>query len=145
MLLSNYIDQFTNFITGGSVSIRSNNPLDDPLIDPRYYTSEFDIFALREGIKNVITFTQAPVWKDIITGPLDPLTNDITDEELEEIIRNTAGSALHPVGTASMSPRNASWGVVDPDLRVKQVSGLRIVDASVMVSVPIFPRKNCTS
>jgi len=120
----------------GSVSIGSNNPFDDPLIDPRLLSSEFDLFAVREGIKKAIRFTQAPVWKGIVTGPLDPLTNTTTDEELEEIIRNTAASALHPVGTSSMSPRNANWGVVDPDLLVKEALGLRIVDASVMPYVP---------
>jgi choline dehydrogenase-like flavoprotein len=43
-------------------------------------------------------------------------------------------SAWHPVGTAPMSPRNAKYAVVDPDLKVKGVQGLRIADASVMVS-----------
>ncbi len=118
--------------------IGSNNPFNDPLIDPRFFTTEFDITATREGIKKAINFTKAPIWKDIITGPSDPLLNATTDPELEEIIRSTGLSGLHPVGTASMSPRNASWGVVDPDLLVKEVSGLRIVDASVMVSASLF-------
>ncbi len=117
------------------MSIGSNNPFDNPLIDPRFLTSGFDVAATREGIKKAIKFTQAPVWKNIITGPLSPPPNATTDAELEEIIRNTGVSGLHPVGTASMSPRNANWGVVNPDLLVKQTSGLSIVDASVIVGV----------
>lgn len=59
-----------------------------------------------------------------------------TDEELNEYIRQNAVSFFHPVATAAMSPVGADWGVVDPDLKVKGVAGLRIVDASVAVSVP---------
>ena len=66
------------------------------------------------------------------------LANATTDALLDEFIRNNAGTAAHPVGTASMSSRNASYGVVDPDLKVKGVGGLRIVDASVLVRLTIF-------
>jgi hypothetical protein len=48
------------------------------------------------------------------------------------------GTFTHGVGSAAMSPRGASWGVVDPDFRVKGTSGLRIIDASVLVSTDIF-------
>jgi len=49
-------------------------------------------------------------------------------------MRNIASFGAHAVGTASMSPKGVSWGVVDPDLTVKKVQGLRIVDASVLAS-----------
>ncbi len=123
------------------MSIGSNDPFEDPLIDPRFFTSEFDIAATREGIKKAIRFTQAPVWKGIIADPSSPPSNVTTDADIEAFIRNTGASALHPVGTASMSPRNANWGVVNPDLLVKQTSGLRIVDASVIVGVS-FPERS---
>jgi choline dehydrogenase len=56
-----------------------------------------------------------------------------SDAALDAYIRATAIPGLHCVGGAAMSPKYARWGVVDPDLRVKGVTGLRIVDASVMV------------
>jgi choline dehydrogenase-like flavoprotein len=59
---------------------------------------------------------------------------NVTNEELDEYLRNRTGSAFHPVGTAAMSARNARYGVVDPDLLVKGMRGLRIIDASVLVS-----------
>ena len=56
------------------------------------------------------------------------------DTALEAYIRNTADHAAHPVGTAAMTATDADWGVVGPDLRLKRAAGLRVVDASVMVS-----------
>ncbi len=121
------------------MSIRSNSPFDDPLIDPRFLTTDFDIAATREAVKKLIEFAGAPVWKDVLTGPLSPLTNATTDPELEEYVRNGVGAGNHLVGTSSMSPRNANWGVVDPDLLVKKTSGLRIVHASILVRISPSP------
>lgn len=64
---------------------------------------------------------------------MSPLANATSEEEIEEYIRNTSRSGLHPIGTAAISPKVADWGVVNPDLLVKEVSRLRIVDASVIV------------
>lgn len=81
-------------------------------------------------------FVSAPVLRDSITGILAPFANASTDEELENAIRENSVTQWHPIGSAAMSPRGASWGVVDPDLRVKGVNGLRVIDASIMVSGP---------
>ncbi|TFY80887.1 hypothetical protein EWM64_g3125 [Hericium alpestre] len=51
-------------------------------------------------------------------------------------MRDNAASNAHAVGTAGMSPYGASYGVVDPDLHVKGVTGLRIIDASIVPFVP---------
>ncbi|KIJ47007.1 GMC oxidoreductase [Sphaerobolus stellatus SS14] len=117
---------------GGSVTLKSNNPFDAPLIDVAYLTNENDVFALREGIKATKRFFGGPVWKDLIIGETLPGANVTKDDELTEYIHNGVGTTLHAVGTAAMSARGASYGVVDPDLRVKGISGLRIVDASIM-------------
>ncbi|KAJ7243025.1 hypothetical protein C8J57DRAFT_66332 [Mycena rebaudengoi] len=119
----------------GSITINSTNPLDPPLIDLGLLASDFDILAAREGIKIAQRFAQASTWKDYILAPLQNLEN-VTNEELDEYLRNRTGSAFHPVGTAAMSARNARYGVVDPDLLVKGMRGLRIVDASVLPIVP---------
>jgi len=103
------------------------------MINPGFLKAEFDIVAAREGFKSALTFSRAPVFRDIITGIMDPFTNVITDAEIDMQLRNITEPGLHPVGTASMSPKGASWGVVDPDLSVKNIEGLRIVDASVIV------------
>ncbi|KIM39564.1 GMC oxidoreductase [Hebeloma cylindrosporum] len=134
----NYLSIGTVLITPtsrGSVSINSSNPFDAPLIDPNFLATDFDIFALREAVKSARRFVDAPAWNGYTTGRFTA-TNATTDDEIEAFIRSTAGTLFHPMGTASMSPKGASWGVVDPDLRVKGVVGLRIVDNSV---VPIVP------
>ena len=89
---------------------------------------------MHEAVQSARRFLAAPVWKDFVIGPAGGLANATTDELLDKYIRQSAGSPAHPVGTAAMSAKNASFGVVDPDLQVKEVLGLRIVDASVMVS-----------
>ena len=103
------------------------------MIDFGFFTEEFDIIAAREGFKSALTFSRAPVFQDIITGIMNPFTNVTTDAEIDRQLRNITVSGLHFVGTNSMSPKGANWGVVDPDLSVKNIQGLRIVDASVMV------------
>ncbi|KAJ7286789.1 aryl-alcohol oxidase [Mycena rebaudengoi] len=119
----------------GSISINSSNPFDPPLIDPGLLASEFDLFTLREALKRAQKFVSAPAWNNYIIGPTEDLEN-ITSAALDQHIRNTGSSALHMVGSAGMSARNAGYGVVDPDLLVKGVNGLRIIDASVIPIVP---------
>ncbi|KAF8825939.1 hypothetical protein HHX47_DHR6000663 [Lentinula edodes] len=118
----------------GSVTINSTNPFDAPLIDPGLLSAEVDIHILREAIRTAHKFVEAAAWSDYI---LQDLTNATTDAEIDEFIRNNAVSFFHPVSTSAMSPFGTTdWGVVDPDLRVKGVNGLRIVDASVAPSLP---------
>ncbi|KAF9443489.1 GMC oxidoreductase [Macrolepiota fuliginosa MF-IS2] len=120
----------------GSISLNSSNPLDAPLINPNFFSHPFDILAFLEAFRGAQRFVSAPVLKDAITGVLEPYTGATTDAEIENTIRENAVTAWHPIGTAAMSPKGASWGVVDPDLRVKGVNGLRIVDASIMPYIP---------
>lgn len=94
---------------GGFVSLKSNNPFDDPLIDLNFYDSEVDVLITREAVKAVIRFAQAPVFKNLINRTLEPWGNATTDEEIDTVIRETSSTTWHPVDTASMSPRNASW------------------------------------
>ncbi|KAF9460388.1 pyranose dehydrogenase [Collybia nuda] len=112
----------------GSITLNSSNPFDAPAINPRYLDSELDMFIMREAVRTAQRFVEAPVFK----GYLDAeLYKGRTDEELNEFIQENSSNLHHPVGTAAMSARNAGFGVVDPDLRVKGVSGVRVIDSSV--------------
>ncbi|KAJ7134626.1 pyranose dehydrogenase [Mycena epipterygia] len=119
----------------GSITLQSNNPFDPPLIDPGLLVTDFDLFTARESIKKAYRFVEAPVWKDYIIAPTIDLLNMTTDA-LDEFIRNTGSSSGHIVSTAAMSAKDASYGVVNPDLLVKGASGLSIIDASIMPFIP---------
>ncbi|KAJ7654799.1 pyranose dehydrogenase [Mycena rosella] len=124
-------------LSKGSVTLNSSNPFDAPIIDPAIFTSDFDVFAARTAILKTQEFLSAPAWRGYIVGPAEPLASALlSDAALDEYIRNTSISAQHPVGSAAMTAKSAGWGVVDPDLRVKGATGLRIVDASVIPFAP---------
>jgi hypothetical protein len=118
---------------GGSITLKSNDPFTAPNIDPGYFTSPYDLLAMREAIKAAQRFVAAPAFSDYIVSPAGGLESVKTDEEYEKYIREQTHSADHLVGTCAMSAKGAKTGVVDPDLKVKGIPGLRIVDASVMV------------
>lgn len=88
---------------------------------------------MREAVKAAQRYVAGPAWKDYIISPHLPKATDTSDAQLDTFIRANTGAILHGVGTAAMSAKNAKGGVVNPDLRVKGISGLRIVDASVLV------------
>ncbi|KAF9002960.1 aryl-alcohol oxidase [Cyathus striatus] len=124
-------------ISRGSVKLNSSNPLDDPLIDPAFYNQELDLQAVTFAMKLGMQFLQKPAWQDLNMQPIVAgIDLNASDEILQDFIRNNTASNAHPVGTSSMSPYCASYGVVDPDLRVKGASGLRVIDASILPFVP---------
>ncbi|KAI0313431.1 aryl-alcohol oxidase [Amylostereum chailletii] len=120
----------------GSVRLNTSSPFDSPLVDINSLATPFDIFALREAIKSTRRWFSAPAWEGYILAPFGPLGNATTDEEIEAYARANAAPNGHVVGTAAMSPVGARYGVVDPDLSVKGVQGVRVVDASVLPFVP---------
>lgn len=121
-------------LVGGTVKIRSNNPIDAPLIDPNWLSHDFDIQALVEGYRVAKRFYSAPAWNGYILAPATPDPDTIPIADYHKFLRESTGTTSHACGTAAMSARNAKHGVVDPDLRVKGVKGIRVVDASVFVS-----------
>ena len=128
----------------GSVTLASNNVSTAPLIDPGLLNSPFDQQVMREAVKLAVHFTTAPAWAGYVTSPSPALAaafnSTNVDDGLDSYIAANAQSIWHPVGTSSMSPIGASYGVVDPNLKMKKVAGVRIVDASVFVSFGCLSR-----
>lgn len=114
----------------GYVSLKSADPLVPALIQPNYLEAEEDRRALREGVKAAReVFAQRAF--DAYRGPeVMPGAHTQTDEQIDTFVRRTAETIYHPVGTAKMGTDCQS--VVDPQLRVHGINGLRVVDASVM-------------
>ncbi|KAJ7510648.1 aryl-alcohol oxidase [Mycena galericulata] len=120
----------------GALTLNSANPFDQPNINPNLLGSEFDLFVMVEAVTAARDFVKAKAWDGYVIGEFEDLAAATTKAKLEAYIKANAGTVFHPVGTASMSPRCAPFGVVDPDLVVKGISGLRIVDASILPIVP---------
>ncbi|KAF5349692.1 hypothetical protein D9756_008774 [Leucocoprinus leucothites] len=116
----------------GTITLNNSDPFAYPNVDPGLLSGDTDFAVLREGIKSVQRLFSAPVFAESVFGSVYPPGSLTTDEELDAFVRAEAAPYLHGGSSASMSPRGASWGVVDPDFRVKQTTGLRIVDASVL-------------
>ncbi|KAG6899572.1 hypothetical protein C0993_009151 [Termitomyces sp. T159_Od127] len=126
----------TSPVSRGTLKLASCDPFEAPLIDPALLKEESDRIVMRESIKHALAFTKAPVWDGYIIAPSGGLENATTDEKIDEYISAAASTFFHPTSTLSMSAKGANDGVVDPDLKVKNVVGLRVVDASVFPFIP---------
>jgi choline dehydrogenase len=114
----------------GHVGLRSNNPGDPPLIQPNSLSSDNDLRTLREGVKIARKIVAQPAFDAYRGAELNPGSHVVSDSDIDAFIRRTAITIYHPVGTAKMG--NDRLAVVDAQLRVRGVQGLRVVDASVM-------------
>ncbi|KAF8133508.1 aryl-alcohol oxidase [Mycena galopus ATCC 62051] len=124
-------------VSRGSVSLSSNDPFAPPLIDPGLLVDEFDALALAEGTELLFKILGAPAWNHdgYLGAPAVNLTA-MTPAERVDFVRSNSGPGYHIVGSSGMSPNGARYGVVNPDLRVKGIAGLRVIDASVLPIVP---------
>ncbi|KAJ8517250.1 hypothetical protein ONZ45_g5543 [Pleurotus djamor] len=141
-LTGNFISILTAVVSPasrGTVSLASKDPLAKPLVNPSIFSNAFDSMAMVQAMKDAREFISGPEWTGFVADAIGGISSNPTDEELLTYARNVSVTVNHPVGTAAMSPRDASWGVVDPDLFVKGTKGLRIVDASVFVRSPYLP------
>ncbi|XP_037087074.1 glucose dehydrogenase [FAD, quinone]-like [Pollicipes pollicipes] len=125
----------------GVVQLRSANPYDPPLLVPNYLTEEIDIRTMVEGIKIAVAIGETQAFKRLgakfykVPMPGCKHTQLWTDEYWECLARYYTSTIYHPVGTAKMGPYWDPEAVVDPELRVYGISGLRVVDASIMPQV----------
>jgi choline dehydrogenase len=117
----------------GSIALRSADPFDAPLIQPNYFSVAADVVPLRNGLKQTRE-TLAQKAFDKFRGPeITPGPGIESDAEIDAWVRNTAESIYHPVGTCRMG--SDEMAVVDDELRVRGLEGLRIVDASIMPTI----------
>jgi choline dehydrogenase len=120
----------------GSVRLRSANPLAPALIDPAYLSDPGgeDLGVLLEGTRLARRLLRSRALAPHVREELVPGDGAESDEELARAARERAQTLYHPVGTCRMGAGGAA--VVDAELRVHGIEGLRVVDASVLPRIP---------
>jgi choline dehydrogenase-like flavoprotein len=117
----------------GSLKLASSDPADLPLVDPDFLASRDDMDRMVKGFKLMRQILAQPALANLGGRELAATAKAQTDDEIEQAIRNLADTIYHPVGTCRMGP--GEMDVVDAQLRVHGVQGLRVVDASIMPRV----------
>jgi len=117
----------------GSLTLASADPAEAPRIDAAYLTGESDIKRLLFGIREAEKLMEAEALRPYAGEDYPPYPGAGSDELLERHIRENGETLYHPVGTCHMGVEETS--VVDPELRVRGVRGLRVADASIMPRV----------
>ena len=116
----------------GTVSLASADPMKPMRIRFNFLTRDAEWETLRAGIRLIRDFARQSPLQRFIAGELAPGPGATSDSDLDTHIRATAITAHHPLGTCKMGAASDPTAVVDPELRVRGISGLRVVDASVM-------------
>jgi choline dehydrogenase-like flavoprotein len=115
--------------SAGTLMLETPDPLAAPRIDPGFYTHPDDLETMVKGFRITRGICESPLldpWrgKDLFTAGMT------TDDEIRAVLRQRSDTIYHPVGTCRMGKDDLA--VVDPELRVHGLAGLRVVDASVM-------------
>ncbi len=114
----------------GTIKLASADPRDEPLIDPRYLSEKRDRDMALLQIRTIREVLAQPEMASFIKTERLPGPDAQTDEQLMQYVRQYASCDYHPVGTARMGSDEMS--VVDDELRVHGVDGLRVIDSSIM-------------
>ncbi|CAL1540400.1 unnamed protein product [Lymnaea stagnalis] len=125
-------------LSRGVLKLKSSDPFDAPLIYPNYYDKQEDIDIIRRGIDTCRKLSRTKTMADIGTHEVDKKFSLCDQHEYDSkdywtcVIRSRPLTVYHPVGTCKMGSADDVTAVVDPELRVKGLTGLRVADASVM-------------
>jgi choline dehydrogenase len=120
----------------GYVRIRSGDACDTPLIQPNYLHAESDRSVLIAALKHSRAILRSDAMGHIVQQQIFPANDCESDDEWLDFIRQYGTTAYHLVGTCRMGAASDPAAVVDPQLRVRGLRGLRVVDASVMPTTP---------
>src|SRR6185437_700950 len=117
----------------GRLTIRSTDPFDQPRIEPNYFSEEIDRKTMVAGLKILREIYRQNAFRNLWDAEIVPGDAANDDERLWDFARDTGGTVFHCVGTCRMGSDTES--VLDPQLRVRGVEKLRVIDASVMPQI----------
>ncbi|KAI8940814.1 hypothetical protein NX059_002076 [Plenodomus lindquistii] len=119
----------------GSIKAASSSIFDAPIADVGFLRNPVDVTLLREGVRFARKLAQTPSIAELNPFEVVPGANVTADADIDTWIRGAAGTLYHPASSCKLGPKELG-GVVNEELKVYGVEGLRIVDASIM---PILP------
>ena len=115
----------------GAVHISTSDARNPPSMRFNFLQSEYDVHAMLYGVRLMRTIAKQAEMQPYVAEEIQPGASVKTDDEVIEFLRRKAVSNLHAVGSCRMGPDKAS-SVVDPELRVHGIEGLRVADGSIM-------------
>jgi choline dehydrogenase len=116
----------------GHIRPKSPDPLAAPSIQPNYLSTPHDRATIVAGIRLARRLAATRALTPYVAGEYRPGPQAVSDDDLLEFARSRGATIFHPAGTCKMGPAADARAVVDPELRVHGVPGLRVVDCSVM-------------
>ncbi|KAL4218202.1 hypothetical protein ACF0H5_022938 [Mactra antiquata] len=125
----------------GSIRLKSSDPFDYPIIDPKYLTDRRDVDAYIRGLRLWEKYISTPAMRAIGANVKKMKLSFCLHHEFQSdaywecIVRHLAATVYHPAGTCKMGRSDDKTAVVDPQLRVKGIKNLRVADASIMPNV----------
>ncbi|HEY7991547.1 MAG TPA: choline dehydrogenase [Stellaceae bacterium] len=117
----------------GKLSLKTARPDDAPRLDSGFLTHDDDLNGIIRGFKEVRRLVAAPLTDKYRGAEIDPGPHVQSDDQIADFIRKNLGTTYHPAGTCKMG--KDAMAVVDPQLRVHGLDGLRVIDASIMPQV----------
>lgn len=120
----------------GTVRLASTNPFDKPIVDNNYLAEPDDLRLEISGLRYAREILLSYPIASRISHEILPGKNVTSDEDLAAHCRRTVKTNWHPVGTCRMGADNDAMAVLDPKLRLRGITGLRVIDASAMPFIP---------
>jgi choline dehydrogenase len=117
----------------GHIRLATADPSQPPIIDPGYLTAASDLPPLLAGMRIAEQLCETKALRPYVGRPMAPWPGKVDDATLAQLVRDHAQTAYHPVGTCRMGTDDTA--VVDCELRVRGLDGLRVVDASVIPQI----------
>ncbi|XP_045036175.1 glucose dehydrogenase [FAD, quinone] isoform X1 [Daphnia magna] len=125
-------------LSKGTVRLASSDPYAAPLMDPKYYSDPKDLETMLEALKFSLALSKTTAFQKLGIKVYDKIFPGCesfipwTDDYWRCLIRYTTSTAYHPAGTCKMGPSTDGAAVVDPQLKVYKIKGLRVADCSIM-------------